>query len=134
MNLQIESKLPVVSSALVGLESEKHGRAAHVVKHEPPALSLDERGMIKDCNKAFEKLAGFRRSELVWHHVSIVFPDLKEVDLFQNGQVNPKLSYLSRCGQPYRTQRQSGEASLEKLSFVRIDNRGRLTLRLIVQV
>jgi len=35
-------------------------------RHEPPALSLDERGMILDCSKSFRTLFGFRRSDLVW--------------------------------------------------------------------
>lgn len=134
MNLQTENTLPVKTTTLVQLETEKQGSAVHAAKHEPPALSLDERGMIKDCNKAFEKLVGFRRSELVWRHVSAVFPELNEAELFQKGQVNPMLSYLSRCGQPYRTQNQLGETTFEKLSFVRIDNRGKPTLRLIVRV
>jgi PAS domain S-box-containing protein len=100
---------------------------------EPPALSLDERGMIKDCSKSFEELVGFRRSELAWRHVSMVLPELKDMDLFHDGQINPMLSYLSRCRQQYLVQNSQGETFSERFNFVNIENIGKRTLRLIVR-
>ena len=132
MNLQIENTLSAVPSKTLSLKPQKEADAPQEARRDPPALSLDERGMIKDCNKSFEKLVGFRRAKLVWHHVSTVFPELKEVELFQKGQINPMLSYLSRCGQQYRIQHSLGGTISERLNFVSIDNGGKRVLRLIV--
>jgi hypothetical protein len=100
---------------------------------EPPAMSLDERGMIKDCSKSLEMLLGFRRSELVWHHVSMVFPQFEGIEIFQDGQVNPKLNYFCRCGQSYQAQKRQGDAVPSKLNFVCLENQGKRTLRLFVR-
>ena len=132
MNLLIENTLSAMPPKTLLLMPPKHADATQAARQEPPALSLDERGMIKDCSKSFEKLVGFRRGELVWRHVSMVFPELKDVELFQDGQINPMLSYLSRCGQQYQLQNSLGEAIPERLNFVCIDNAGKRTLRLIV--
>ena len=79
-------------------------------RNEPPALSLGERGLIQDCSKSLEILFGFRRSDLVWEHVSKLFPQLAGVELVQAGQVNPMLKYLCRCGQSYQAQNRHGES------------------------
>ncbi len=101
-------------------------------QHEPPALSLDERGMIQDCSKSFRKLFGFRRSDLVWQHVSTLFPQLEGVELVQAGQVNALLNYLSRCGKIYEAKNRQGDTFSTNLSFVRIEHNGKGILRLIV--
>jgi PAS domain S-box-containing protein len=133
MSLQLENNKITKNTTPFLVEPKQPTEIFQIAKQEPPALSLDERGMIKDCNKSFERMVGFRRSELVWHHFSMVFPELKEVELFQNGQINPMLSYLSRCGQPYQTQNHLGESFPKKLNFVILDNQGKRTLRLIVR-
>ena len=43
-------------------------------RQEPSALSLSERGLIRDCSKPLEMLFGFRRGDLVWQHVANLFP------------------------------------------------------------
>jgi hypothetical protein len=133
MSLQIDNTKSTKNTTPFLVEPTQSSGILQSATQEPPALSLDERGMIKDCSKSFESLVGFRRSELVWHHVSIVFPELKDVELFQNGQINPMISYLSRCGQPYQALNRQGEINAERLNFVILDNQGKRTLRLIVR-
>jgi hypothetical protein len=101
--------------------------------HDPLALSLDERGMIQDCSKSFEKQFGFRRSDLVWQPVAKLFPELVGVELIKSGQVNPLLNYLCRCGQLYRAQNRHGDTLSCNLSFVRIECNGKRSLRLMVR-
>jgi PAS domain S-box-containing protein len=101
--------------------------------HDPLALSLDERGMIQDCSKSFEKQFGFRRSELVWQPVSKLFPQLVGVELIKSGQINPLLNYLCRCGQLYEAQNRHGDTLSCNLSFVRIEYNGKRFLRLMVR-
>ena len=99
---------------------------------DPPALSLDERGMIQDCTKSFEKLFGFKRPELVWQHISRLFPQLEGIELIQAGQINSHVQYISRCGHDYQTQTRQGDIFFANLCFVRIEYNGRHSLRLIV--
>jgi PAS domain-containing protein len=47
--------------------------------YESPALAMDERGMIRRCNKSGERLFGYPSHELIWLHVSILFPQLSGV-------------------------------------------------------
>jgi PAS domain-containing protein len=100
---------------------------------DPLALSLDERGMIQDCSKSFEKQFGFRRSDLVWQPVSKLFPQLVGVELIKAGEVNPLLNYLCRCGQLYEAQNRHGDTLSCNLSFVRIEYNGKRFLRLMVR-
>ena len=100
--------------------------------YEPPALAMDERGMIRDCSESGERLFGYRRHDLVWQHVSMLFPQLSGVTLVQEGRVNPLLNFLCRCGKLFQTQNRQGDTFLSKLSFVRLEYDGRHTLRLIV--
>lgn len=106
----------------------------HISKfYDPPALSLDERGMILDCSKSFENLFGFRRTDLVWHHVSGLLPQLKDVKLVHAGEVNRLLNFLCHCGYLFQAQNRQGDNITTHLSFVRIETEGRHSLRLIMQ-
>jgi PAS domain S-box-containing protein len=133
MNLQSEvsavGEVDVFAITKGAEKIEKHSSE----QHDPPALSLDERGMILDCSKTFEKLFGFRRSELVWRHVSTLFTQLTGVELVKEEQVNPFLNYLCRCGQLYQAQNRQGDTFLSNLSIVRLEYDGRRFLRLIVR-
>jgi hypothetical protein len=114
------------------IRHEWHGE--HLTERlNPPALSLDERGMIQDCSKSLEKLFGFRRRDLVWKHVSQLFPRLADVELVQSGHLNPLLNYLCHCGHLYEALNSRGETFSSNLSFVHIEFDGRRSLRLIVR-
>lgn len=102
-------------------------------RHDPPALSMGERGLIRDCSKSLLLLFGFRRSDLVWQPVWKLFPQLAEVELIQAGQVNPFLGYLCRCGQLYQSQKRQGETFSSHLSIVRLEYEGRRSFRMIVR-
>jgi hypothetical protein len=73
------------------------------------ALTLDERGMIRDCSRGAEVLFRCRRSELVWRHVSMLLPQLAELELMPNGQPNPRLRFLCRIGRQLQAVTHDGE-------------------------
>jgi len=100
--------------------------------YEPPALAMDERGMIRDCSESGERLFGYRRHDLVWQHVSMLFPQLTGVALVQEGRFNPLLNFLCRCGKPFQSRNRQGDAFSCNLNFVRLEHDGMRTLRLIV--
>ncbi|MGA9665945.1 MAG: PAS domain-containing protein [Gallionella sp.] len=105
----------------------------HAVWQEPPALTLDERGMICDCSTAGEKLFGYSRKDLVWQHVSKLLPELSEIHLVKNGQFNSQLGFLSRCGQPFLAINRLGNVFLNNLHFVLLNYAGKYSIRVILQ-
>lgn len=116
-------------SACIPAQCAPEGRTTEWI--EPPALSLDERGMIQDCSKSFERLFGFKRCDLVWQHVSRLLPQLTGVTLVEAGRLNPVLNYLCHCGHRYLARNQRGDSFPCHLNFVRIEFGGKRSLRLI---
>jgi PAS domain S-box-containing protein len=100
---------------------------------EPPALTLDERGMICDCSKAGEELFGYRRKDMVWQHVSKLLPELSEIQLVKNGQFNPQLGFLCHCGHQFRATNRLGNVFLSELHFVVLNGAEQHRIRMIVQ-
>ncbi len=78
-------------------------------------LRLNDRGMIRDCNRAIETLFNYRRSELVWRHVSILLPQLAEMTLLQDGQPNPRLRFQCRIGRHFQALTRDGEQFASEL-------------------
>jgi PAS domain S-box-containing protein len=133
MNLQPEGHAVVEPHFNAFAKQHERVEESFTAQLDPAALSLDERGMIIDCNKTFEKLFGLRRSDLVWRHVSTLFTQLIGVELVQAGRINPHLNYLCRCGQLYQGKNRQGDTFLSNLSLVRLKSNGRHFLRMIVR-
>jgi PAS domain S-box-containing protein len=99
---------------------------------EVASLTLDESGMIRDCCRAAEKLFGYSLRQLCSQHVSALIPQLSGIEMVQEGQVNPKLAYLCRCGHLFRAESRYGDILPSELSLVRLENAGRRMLKLFV--
>ena len=97
------------------------------------ALALDGRGVICDCDRAGEMLFNYRRSEMVWHHVSMVLPQLSHLSLIRDGQVDPRLHFLSRIGRPFAAATRDGRNFACELFFNVLDGSGRGRVSLIVR-
>jgi PAS domain-containing protein len=100
---------------------------------DPPALILDERGMICDCSKAGEILFGYPRQDMVWQHVSKLLPELSEIQLVKNGQFNPQLGFLCHCGHHFQATNRLGNVFLSELHFVILNDAETRQIRMIVQ-
>lgn len=101
-------------------------------RYEPASISLDDHGMILDCSKTFERFFGYRRRDLVWHHVSSLFPELTEIELVQNGQFNSLLTFKCRCGKLFQAKNMQGITLSCNLSCVRLEYNAKHILRLFV--
>ncbi len=133
MNIsQIFSKEQEINPAKESEAAIEMNSTSRTEWQEPPALTLDERGMICDCSKAGEKLFGYRRKDMVWQHVSNLLPELSEIQLVKNGQFNPQLAFLSHCGHHFRAINRLGGIFLNELHFVLLDYAGRRTIRMIL--
>ena len=106
------------------------GIAAAIPNEIMATMTLDERGMIRDCNRASEALFEYRRSELVWRHVSLLLPQLADLELMQNGQPNPRLRFLCHTGRHFQAVTQNGAhfASRIFLNFLNSSQQGGLSL------
>lgn len=129
MNLQSASAMTAKTSGCVKTQEACNSL---FVRDDPPALSLDEHGVIHDCSNAFEKLFGFLRDELVERHISTVLPQLTGVELVQAGHFNPLLNYLCRCGHHFLVQTQKGDTMAINLNFVHVGYDGSRFLKMFV--
>lgn len=96
-------------------------------------LTLDDRGMVRDCNRSGETLFNYRRSELVWRHVSMLLPQLVDLNLVHNGEPNPQLRFLSRVGRHFQAVTRDGERFASELFLNLLDDTGHGRLSLIVR-
>lgn len=97
------------------------------------ALTLNDLGIICDCNLKSETLFKYRRSELVLQHVSLLLPQLVEMELMQNGQPNLRLRFLCRTGRLFQAVTRSGEQFACTLFFNHLDKTGYGRMSLIVR-
>lgn len=123
------SRFQSVSNAVV---SNRHDVIA-IASGDEAMLTLDENGMICDCNHACETLFRYRRSELAWRPVSMLMPQLAKHELMKSGQPNPYLRFLCRIGHRFEALTQDGEHFQGALFLNVIDGRGLGRLSLIVR-
>jgi hypothetical protein len=96
-------------------------------------LTLDGDGMVGDCNRTSETLFQYHRHQMVQRHVSILLPQLANLDLLQHGRINPQLHYLCRIGHRFDAVRRDGVRFASELFPNLLDNKGCGRLALIVR-
>jgi len=97
------------------------------------AMTLDARGMIRYCNRATESLFKYRHSELTWQHVSLLLPELADLELIRNGELNPRLRFLFYTGKHFHLIAKDGTRFDGDLFINVLDNTGGGRLSLIVR-
>ena len=133
MGLHMESDVAIETDAGSYAAGNELVAERPVGLHEPPALALDESGVIQKSSESCEKLFGYRSLDLVKQHISWLFPQLAGLKLVLDGRFNPMLDFLCHCGHLFQAQNRQGDTFQSELSFVRIENDGRHSLRLIVR-
>ena len=84
-------------------------------------LTLDDAGMIQECDGNCEEMFGYAQSELKGRHVSVLLPQLEGMALVQNNRANPRLSHLCRCGAAFRGRRRNNESFTTELFINRLE-------------
>ncbi len=92
-------------------------------------LVLNELGMICDWNSQFRDWLGYRRSDLVFRHISVLLPKLAEIKLMCGKQINPRLRFLFRIGHRFQLVDFGGKYFEGTLFINEMENRGRRYLR-----
>lgn len=100
---------------------------------EPPALMIDEAGIILKCTASCEKLFGQTDRALASQHVSSLFPQLSGHQFMMGGRLNPMIDFLCHCGHRFAAQNSRGETFYTELSLVQVEDHGRRLLRLIAR-
>lgn len=96
------------------------------------ALILDENGMIIECNQVAEKLLGYPSDELIFHHISMLLPQLEAGPLIKGDRINPKLKFMCHCGQLFRVLDRQCQSFFSELHLVELSNQGGPALRAIL--
>ncbi|HLP97817.1 MAG TPA: PAS domain-containing protein [Sideroxyarcus sp.] len=136
MDLQIENGATHINAAHLNIHSyaKRRTRNEECLEYSSPAaFSLDANGFILECDRSVETLFGYSQLELVWQHISCLFPKLAEVALIQSGRLNPMLNFICHCDHIFEAiDRQSGIVTCN-LTFLLVENKGTQNLRLIVR-
>lgn len=103
------------------------------VAEDAAALTIDERGVIRDCDYGVEALFGYRRSEVVWRHVSMLLPQLADVELVQAGEPNSNLRFLCHIGSHFQALHRDGDQLACDIFLNDLRNPGMRNLRMIVR-
>lgn len=115
-------------------KNSKHENLMHVdIENELAVLTLDDSGLIRDCNMASAKLLGCASSILIWQHISKFLPQLSDLTLVDGERVNPHLRFLSRIGHHFEVITTSGTHFFSAVFFNDVEDFGRHCLRIIFQ-
>jgi PAS domain-containing protein len=107
--------------------------AAAVNGEDAARLTVDGLGRISNCNSSGETLFEYRECDLVSRHVSVLLPQLAELELLPKGEINPQLRFLSRIGCPFRAVSQRGELFPTRIFLNILDRAGDGQLSLIIR-
>lgn len=136
MSLQIESGATHSSAVHPNIHSYAKRRTSSECTSErgsPASFSLDQNGFILECGRSVEAMFGYSQHELVWQHISCLFPKLAEVALIQDGRLNPMLNFICHCDHIFEAiDRKSGIVTCN-LTFLMVENKGTQNLRMIVR-
>ena len=95
-------------------------------------LTLNEQGMVCDCTILTGDLFGYRHGELAWGHISELMPELAAIKLICDGQINPRLRFLSHIGHRFQLLSLGGKPVDVKFFIRDIENQGRRYLRAMI--
>jgi PAS domain-containing protein len=107
---------------------------ADISGKEAATLTLDDSGMIRDCNQAAGELLDCSTSELTGQPISSLFPELAKIMRVHGKRANSCLCFLSRIGHRFEVVSMSGAHFESELFFIDLENLGRYYLRVIIRL
>lgn len=111
------------------------GPASHV-EWVPPVhalITLDQEGMIADCDVEAGRLFGYRPAELLGRHISFLLPELARMPVFRDNAINPRLAFLCRCGKHFTGCRREGWSFPVELFINKVEGTTQQPLLLMVR-
>ncbi|TCJ12975.1 PAS domain S-box protein [Parasulfuritortus cantonensis] len=110
------------------------GQLADIEDTDPEggAVTLDARGVILDCDAPCERLFGYVRDQIIGRHLSMLLPELANIDLFQNGHLNDKLHFFCHIGRRFLVLHRDGARLAGRLFLTMIGSDDAPGLRVVV--
>ena len=106
----------VISHSSDSLDGRRIDPASSVDEREDlAALAVDALGVIRYCNRATAALFKYRFDQLLGQHVSMLLPQLADLQLLQDGQPNARIRFLCRVGHHFEGVAQDGERFTSEL-------------------
>ena len=133
MNLQIESKTMNRTDVSSCFKRNTLTDTHPAERHSPPVLLLDADGVIRECDQSVESIFGYRQHELIWQHISCLFPKFMEIALMQGNRLNPLLNYICHCDHLFEAVSKQSGIVICNLNFFLVEHNGSPSLRLIVR-
>lgn len=133
MNLQIESSANDRIQNFSRANRQILSVDNPTMRYSSPMLALNTDGFIQECGESIQTIFGYRQHELIWQHISRLFPHFSDVALMRGDRLNPMLSYLCHCDHVFEAINKQGEVVICNLNFFLVENKGVPNLRMIVR-
>jgi len=133
MNLQTESAVMNKVGASSHATWQSLTDAQRNERQFLPTLTLDEQGFVRECDKSVKTLFGYCQNELVWQHISCLFPKLTEFSLMEGNRLNPLLNHIRHRDYEYEAINKQSSIMKCNLDFILVEHKGMLTVWLIVR-
>lgn len=91
-------------------------------------LSLNDQGVIQNCNQTCEQVFGYRPDELAGRHISTLLPQLEDTELVLEDRINPRLAFLCHCAIPFQARRRDGNSFNSELFINRLSSQNVVVL------
>lgn len=95
-------------------------------------LILNDNSRIHHCNSRSSLLLGWKADCLVGQNVSVVLPELTEINLISNEHINPQLRFWARIGHRFEVFGQYGDLFKCQINFNRNEYYGQHYTQLII--
>jgi PAS domain-containing protein len=112
---------------------DKADEARSLFDTDEAVLTVLENGLILKCNKAGAVLLGCEASQLIWQPISRLLPQLADMALVQNKEINPYLHFLSLVGHQFEVVAANGVHFASELFFSEVEELSRRCLRIVMQ-
>jgi PAS domain-containing protein len=119
-------------NGLVALHEVVQHSLNHDVAGTKAILTLDVRGMIRECNPAAEQLFKYPHHALVWRSITQLIPGLTGVTLLDGDALNSRLRFLCRIGHQFQAISSEGDAFACELFLNLLDGDAHGKLAIIV--
>lgn len=129
-NLQSVKKLSNQSKPQVLVEQSSE---RFLLDSDEAALTVLENGLIINCNKAGADLLGCDTDQLIWKPISSLLPQLADLALAQDKELNPYLHFLSLVGHRFEVIASNGAHFASELFFSEVEALGRRCVRIVMQ-
>jgi PAS domain-containing protein len=98
----------------------------------PAVLTVLENGMILDCSKAAGELLGCEPNKLAWQSISRFLPQLADITLMLDKNINPYLRFLSIAEHRFEMIGLNGVRFACELLFNAVEELGKCCLRITI--